>query len=263
MGATGSEGAGKSGGRLERLGVFLFASRNWLFTAGLLGLLAGFRPVLFWHSERADTWMNLFGLGLTLAGQGLRMAVIGYSPVWSGGTRKRVDAEQLLTTGLFAHVRNPLYIGNLLVVVGLAAIHNNPWVYGVGVPLTLLGYSAIVAAEEGYLLRRFGPDYGAYCRQVPRWVPRLRGLTQSLAGISFDGRRVVLQEYGSVYIALALPLALMLYEHLSGVYGPVSRGEVGVIAGLLAAATLAWGYLRRVKLREVARRKQAKLAEAT
>ena len=149
------------GGRpsfLERVGAVFFAWRNWLFTAGLLGLLILFRPVPLGGSRTADLLMDLFGFVVTLAGQMIRIGVIGYSPIRSGGTRKKVAADSLLTTGLLAHVRNPLYVGNILVMAGLVLIHNNPWVYLLGLPATLFAYTAIVAGEEAFLAGRFGEE---------------------------------------------------------------------------------------------------------
>jgi protein-S-isoprenylcysteine O-methyltransferase Ste14 len=242
---------------LERIGAFLFAWRNWVFTAGLLALLAGFRPVPLFGSREADLWLDLFGFALSVAGQGIRIAVIGYSAIESGGQKKKVTAQRLVTCGLLSHVRNPLYLANLLVVAGLAVIHNNPWVYAVAIPVTVFGYVAIVAAEEAHLSGRFGKEYAEYCRRVPRWVPNLRGLHRSLAGIPFESRRVILQEYGSIYIAVALPLLLMLYQQLPGPGSSPERVRLWVLVALFVLATAAWAWLRRVKVHEVARRRAA------
>jgi protein-S-isoprenylcysteine O-methyltransferase Ste14 len=241
---------------LERIGTFFFAWRNWVFTGGLIALLVGFRPVPLFDSPVADLWLDVLGFCLALGGQGIRMAVIGYAPIKSGGSRKKVAAEELVTNGLLNHVRNPLYVGNIMVMVGLVAIHGNPWVCVLGVAVTVFGYCAIVAAEEAFLSRQFGAEYAEYCRRVPRWIPRLRGLRQSLASLEFHRRRVILQEYGSVYIAVAMPLALMIYEQLIDADPPQTEVELWVLVGLWVLATTTWMYFRRVKLAEVARRKQ-------
>ena len=65
------------------------------------------------------------------------------------------------------------------------------------IPAYLFVCVAIVAAEERYLRDRFGADFEAYCRDVPRWLPRLSGLRSTLADHSFNWRRVVLKEYGT------------------------------------------------------------------
>jgi len=250
------ERPGTSSGWFERFGAFLFAWRNWVFTGGLLAFLVGFRPAPFLGSWSADLWLNLAGIGMTLLGQGIRVLVIGYAPIMSGGSRKRVAAEALVTTGLLGHVRNPLYVGNLLILFGLTLIHNSPWLYLLLLPAATFGYVAIVAAEEAWLERRFGEAYREYCRGVPRWLPRLSGLSQSLKGRAFDGRRVLLQEYGSLWIAIAFPAGLMLLE---GWREPSLQGpRTNTVWGVLVAVTAAWLWLRRLKLLAVARRKAAR-----
>lgn len=239
---------------LERIGSFFFAWRNLVFSVGLILVLAVFEPVPFRGQWRQDVWLDALGLGITLLGQVIRVLVIGYTPIRSGGAKKKVAAEALHTTGLLNHVRNPLYVGNVLVTTGLALIHNNPYVYALVIPLTLFAYVAIVAAEEAFLTRRFGDSYRDYCRRVPRWLPNLRGLGASLREAQFDRRRVMRQEYGSLWIALAFPLALMLYERWGEPTAPNPALWQGTLAFLLALTTAAWAYLYLQKRAEVARR---------
>lgn len=240
---------------MNRLGTFLFAWRNWLFTIGLLGLLVLCPPIPFLGSRRADLWMNVLGFATTLAGQCIRTFVIGQTRIASGGSRKRVDAERLITTGLLAHVRNPLYIGNLLVVAGLVIIHDNPWLYLLLLPAAFLGYQAIISSEEEFLAQRFGAEYREYCSRVRRWLPNLRGLRASLQQTRIDWRRVMLQEYGSIYLALALPLALLIYERLLEAPSPSRQTGLTILYALMLLVTVAWAWLRRIKLAEVARRR--------
>jgi protein-S-isoprenylcysteine O-methyltransferase Ste14 len=239
---------------LERIGSFFFAWRNWVFSVGLIMVLAVFEPVPFQGEWHRDVWLDGLGLGVTLLGQVIRILVIGYTPIRSGGAKKKVAAEALHTSGLLNHVRNPLYVGNILVTTGLALIHNHPYVYALILPLTLFAYVAIVAAEEAFLTRRFGDSYREYCRRVPRWFPQLHGLGASLREARFDRRRVMRQEYGSLWIALAFPLALMLYERWGEPGAPNPALWQGTLSFLLALTTAAWAYLYFQKKAEVARR---------
>jgi len=239
---------------LERIGSFFFAWRNWVFSVALIVVLAVFEPVPFRGEWGQDLWLDALGLGVTLFGQAIRILVIGYTPIRSGGARKKVAAEALHTTGLLNHVRNPLYVGNLLVTTGLALIHNHPYVYAVILPFTLFAYVAIVAAEEAFLRRQFGAAYREYCRRVPRWLPRLRGMVRSLRQAQFDGRRVMRQEYGSLWIALAFPLGLMLYERWGEPGAPNPALWQGTLSLLLLLTTAAWAYLYLQKRADVARR---------
>lgn len=238
---------------LARVGEFFFAWRNWVFTATLLGLLFGIRPALFLGSQSADYWLDLAGILVALAGQGIRLVVIGFTPIQSGGSRKRIDAKRLITEGALSHCRNPLYVGNILVVVGFALVHNHPLLYLVGISLTLFGYSAIVASEEAFLTGRFGDEYREYCRRVSRWIPKLQGLKATFSGMRFEGKRALFQEYGSIYLAVAIPLALVIYEQVASGY-PANHPGVLTAGALLAVLTVAWAAVRRMKLADIARR---------
>jgi protein-S-isoprenylcysteine O-methyltransferase Ste14 len=206
-----------------------------------------FRPRYPWGSERLDALLDTLGLVVALTGQVLRAAVIGYVYVVRGGKNRRVYAEELVTEGFFAHSRNPLYLGNLFVLLGLFLIHGNRWVLALGVPFFLLGYTAIVAAEEAYLRDKFGDAYAAYVRDVPRWLPRLRGLRRSLGGMRFNWRRVVLKEYGSTYAWTAGAIVLMAADTLA--YHPyhARAAHLTFLWVCLALLTIAWGTARYLK----------------
>jgi protein-S-isoprenylcysteine O-methyltransferase Ste14 len=226
----------------------MFRWRNTIFPVVLLALFFAFRPVWPGGSERGDNLLDLAGVLVALAGQALRVVVIGYKYIVRGGKHQRVYAEDLVTSGFFAHARNPLYLGNLLVLLGLFLVHNSPWVYAIGVPFFLTGYIAIVAAEEDFLRNKFGAAYDAYCRDVPRWIPRLAGLSQSLAGMSFNWRRVILKEYGSTYAWLGGALVLMVADTLRYREYAERAGYLNALWGAAAAATVLYATARWLKL---------------
>ena len=103
-------------------GDFFFRHRNTLFPLVLAALCVVFPPRLAGGSLEFDRWLDLAGLAVVLAGQALRAAVIGFAYIKRGGRNKRVHAASLVTTGLFGVCRNPLYLGNLLIVGSIANI---------------------------------------------------------------------------------------------------------------------------------------------
>lgn len=235
---------------LVRYGNWLFRTRDAVFPVVLLGLFVATRPVWPGGSERADDALDLAGCGVALLGQGLRAATVGYAYIIRGGKDRKVYAEGLVTRGFFNHVRNPLYVGNVLILLGLLVIWNAPLAYLVGVPFFLVGYVAIVAAEEAFLRRKFGAEYDAYARRVPRWLPRpgaLRGFRASMDGMAFNGRRVVLKEYGSAAYWAAGAFALMLADSLRyRAWGDRPAYHLALAAGVAAVAVL-WRYARHLK----------------
>src|SRR5690625_1233205 len=110
-----------------RYGNFLFKYRNIIFPLVLCALLFGFYPVQPLGNTDWSVGMNLLGFLISLTGEGIRVAVIGLAYIKRGGVNKRVHADTLVVEGIFAHCRNPLYLGNLLILLGLFIIHNNPW----------------------------------------------------------------------------------------------------------------------------------------
>jgi protein-S-isoprenylcysteine O-methyltransferase Ste14 len=193
-------------------GRFFFRHRNYLFPLVLLGVAVWTPPRRFLESPAADAWFDALGILVCAAGQTVRALVIGLAYVPRGGKDRRVHADELVQEGLFAHSRNPLYVGNLLVYFGLFLILNSKAGWLAGLPFFVLAYAAIVRAEEGFLARRFGPAYEDYRRRVPRFLPRWTGIGATLRARPFDGRRVIRKEYGQAFAWLTAVCALLAQE---------------------------------------------------
>ena len=148
---------------LVATGKFFFKYRDVASPLVFCSLAFGTKPTVLGGSRRLDLMLDGLGIALGLTGQLLRILVIGFAYVKRGGKKKHVYAETLVQEGFFAHCRNPLYLGNLLTVVGLVMIHNGVWLYLVGIAFFLLVYASITAAEEDYLQKKFGRRYEDYC----------------------------------------------------------------------------------------------------
>lgn len=89
------------------------------------------------------------------------------------GTPFPLDAPQrLVTTGPFAVVRNPIIAAEAAVVWGIAFYLSSLGVLLYAVLFMVAGHVAVVYGEEPELRARFGEEFEAYCRRVPRWLPR-------------------------------------------------------------------------------------------
>ncbi|MDH7570069.1 MAG: methyltransferase, partial [Armatimonadota bacterium] len=80
--------------------------------------------------------------------------------------------EQLATTGPYAWVRNPLYLGSLLITLGWGMMSGEPLAAAVLLGSFLLTHLPTIYREERYLRSRFGSEFEEYCRRVPRLFPR-------------------------------------------------------------------------------------------
>ena len=95
-------------------------------------------------------------------------------PAVSTRTRTLGAARDLVTTGPYAHVRNPLYLGNLILSVGVCVVANVYWMIAVLTIGFLIQYTPIIRSEETYLMDVCGDRYRAYCAVVPRLIPHPR-----------------------------------------------------------------------------------------
>jgi len=90
------------------------------------------------------------------------------------GTPIPIDPPtHLLITGLYRYVRNPMYVGALLIVIAEAIYFSYPWLMLYAAGLWAALHTALVVFEEPQLKRRFGADYEHYLMTVPRWIPKL------------------------------------------------------------------------------------------
>jgi protein-S-isoprenylcysteine O-methyltransferase Ste14 len=199
-------------GLLVGYGNFVFRHRNRLFPAVMVGLFLAFPPGRFMDSAAADAWLNGAGLAIALLGQTWRVMIVGLAYIKRGGVDKKVHADTLVTDGIFRHCRNPLYVGNIIVLFGLFVIYNNPWIYLFGGAFFLISYKAIVAAEEGFLKAKFGAAYEDYMQRVNRWLPSLGGLSKTFASMRFNWRRVLIKEYSSWTSWMVAVCGLIAYK---------------------------------------------------
>lgn len=230
-----------------RLGSFFFRYRDLVFPIVFLVLAVSSPPRPFLGSNRADIFLDVVGLLLASAGQGLRILVIGLAYIRRGGKDRQVYASRLVQEGIFAHSRNPLYLGNMAILAGLMLVQNSSWMYAIGIPFFLIAYLAIVAAEERYLREHFGAEFEDYCRRVPRFFLRMQGISRTIASMQFDWPKVVRKEYGTSFAAVSAGILLLLREcAVAGGWHP-SALAWQVLAGVWVLALAAYLVARVLK----------------
>ena len=229
---------------LTAAGNFLFRYRNSLFPiACVLLFLPG--PDPFPDPLQAAA----IGAVVAALGQIVRALTIGLRYVIRGGRGRRVYAEDLVTEGIYSHTRNPMYVGNLLIMIGIA-IASNSWVtIAVAVPLGLFMYASIVAAEEDYLQQRFGAAFSAYCRDVPRWFPRLTGLATTLRSMQFRWRRVLAKEYGTPFGWISVLVLVSLYNLWMSGQWDARQEDIWHLELILLITTVVWAVAFILKRR--------------
>ena len=145
-----------------RIGAVLFRYRGFLPVPFLL-------IPLFVSGEQTRTgW--IVAAAFILVGEMFRLA--GVSAAGTVTRRRSRDVQRLVTYGIFSWMRNPLYVGNLLIWLGFVIGSGVLWFLPVALLLFAIEYSLIVRYEEGVLESIFGQEYVAYKGRTRRWIPR-------------------------------------------------------------------------------------------
>lgn len=227
-------------------GNFVFRYRDYLAPLVVLLIVAFTRPH-GWGVRWLNGVVDVVGVFLALCGQALRALVIGLAYIQRGGKNKRIAGDRLVISGMFAHCRHPLYVGNFLLFTGLMIIWSSPWALVIGVGLVGLTLFAMASAEEAFLARKFGADYVAYCRRVNRFVPNLHGLWRTIRGFDFDWKRVIRKDYGTTFTWMSTALVLIALKHaiLDTPSQALGTATAAAVAWVCVAAL--WGMARWMK----------------
>ncbi len=230
------------------IGNFFFRYRNWIFILFYAALFIPSQPLF--SEERFGAgyyiWPVCLGLLITISGQLIRGATIGLAYIVRGGSQGKPYAEGLVTDGIFNHCRNPLYVGNILMLLGVGILANSLLYIAVIIPAFLFIYQCIVLAEENFLRGKFGEGFNAYCKNVSRWIPRISGIGKTFGSMKFNWRRWILKEYNTQYVWLSgITLILLLkYPMLTG-NNPECRNML--LATILPALLLLYLLVRYLK----------------
>ncbi len=232
-----------------KLGNFFFQYRNLLFIVLYLLLFIPspriFTPQNF--GEQFWLWPVIIGLVITICGQLIRGATIGLAYIIRGGRDKKVYAEELVTSGIFAHCRNPLYVGNILMLLGVGILANSLIYLVIVMPAFLFIYQCIVLAEENFLRSKFGQAFDEYCSRVNRWFPSLSGLATTFKGMTFNAKRWLLKEYNTQFVWLTgiTLILLMGYPQITDENVQLRNLLLMIIIPLLGFEYLFVRYLKK------------------
>lgn len=233
-----------------RIGNFFFKYRNKLFPLIILVLFALQPPSeTLLSSKYLASIKDWVAMLIAISGLALRGLVIGYAYIKRGGMNKQVYAENLVTEGLFGVCRNPLYVGNVLIYVGVFMLHGAPLIMLSGIAAFLFIYQCIVYAEEAYLEEKFGEGYKNYCRDVSRWGINLRRFKASTEGMSFNFGRAIQKDYSTIATTFIMLAVTEIYKQLATSEGDLSSQEVRTLFLLILMIGLWAGFIRFLKKR--------------
>src|ERR1700722_17893 len=152
----------------------LTIGRNFFANRLLFGLIIAFLAAFFIRIHRPwndwPTWRVLSAV-LVLLGLGIRALADGFA---GRHTRtEQIEAPRLSTGGAYSFVRNPIYVGSMVIGLGMVGLLANWTALIPYVAVFAIFYFAVIPAEEQFLRKTFGRQYEEYCQNVPRLLPRL------------------------------------------------------------------------------------------
>jgi protein-S-isoprenylcysteine O-methyltransferase Ste14 len=213
--------------------------------AALLWELWRTRGVAGPGGESVDALLDALGIVVALAGQALRFYTLGQVPEGTSGQGSVLEATTLNTRGPYAHVRNPLYVGNLGIILGLLMIANDPWVYLVGLGFFFGSYFFIIRAEESFLRGIYGAKYDEFCGKVGRWVPRLTPAYDGKLRSDFDVRRALKKEHNPFTAWVSGALILIGWE--AQARGELDSSVLALLVSVEAIVVVSFALIKAYK----------------
>lgn len=134
----------------------------------------GVMAITFYNEMENDFIIWPLGIAIVFIGFLIRLWSTKYIGRRTPSMKKK--GKTLVNTGPYAIVRNPLYIGNIIIVTGLSVLSELIWLTPFVILYFFTLYHFVVLYEEKKLSERWGDEYLAYFNEVPRWIPRLRNL---------------------------------------------------------------------------------------
>jgi protein-S-isoprenylcysteine O-methyltransferase Ste14 len=118
----------------------------------------------------------MIGVGAALVLAGAVLVVLARREFTRHGqpTDPGHPTSTVMTTGVFSISRNPLYLGGVCVLVGIALAANLAWALVLLLPALVICHYVLIAPEERYLTAKFGEEYRRYAASVHRWIGRAR-----------------------------------------------------------------------------------------
>lgn len=228
---------------------------NWLFKhRGILPLIIFLIGLFLFLKNEANPdkgilegtpykiYYNTACLLVSLLGFFIRVYTVGYTPAnTSGRNTDRQVADVLNTKGIYSILRNPLYVGNFFMWLGIAMLTGDLWFIIAFILFYFLYYERIIFTEENYLKSKFGQVYIDWTHRTPIIIPNFKIFVKSQN--EFSWKKVLRQEKNG-FAALFL---IFCFFDIAGelVKEQQDYNEILLVAG--GIAVLIYGILKFLK----------------
>lgn len=175
-------------------------SKIWYRLRGILLVPFYLLPAFIFYGEIEND--------LLICSLGLPIFILGwYLRIWAQTHLhyRLKEKKRLTVTGPYRYVRNPIYIGNTLILAGATVLCELLWFVPIVITACLCTYHLTILYEEKYLSNKYGCEYENYMKIVPRWIPTLKNY--QIRGSYPESRQFIIP---SIFAESHIPLLLIL-----------------------------------------------------
>ncbi len=202
---------------LAAQGAFLFRWRSFIPLLLLVPALMAFSDAVVFeekYGEFIEETMVMIGLVISLTGLAVRWMTVGFVPgSTSGRNTKEQRADHLNTDGMYSIVKNPLYLGNYFAILGVLVSVKVWWLVLIGSLAYWLYIERVIAAEEKFLIEKYGRIYNEWAEKTPIFLPDLRLWRKPAMG--FSCKTVLKREYNGL---MGVACAFFVSEYMIDVW---------------------------------------------
>lgn len=192
---------------IVQFGNWIFHVRNFLFPFFYIALFIPSQKVF--HDQVIADLLGFLAIG---AGILIRSITIGLVYIVRGGKNRQIYADNLVTGGIYSVCRNPMYLGNILLLLGFGILANSLLFLILFFPLFVFFYYSIIKAEEAFLYNKFGQQFEIYRTSVNALLPDFRRIKNAFGGQEFNWKKVLKKEYNSLFIYFTGILLIFYYQ---------------------------------------------------
>ncbi len=198
-----------------KIGDVLFKYRSFTPIPLIIIVLVFFKPGNY--GDIANILITLAGILISIIGELIRIMSVGFSYFGTSGRENYLRAENLNISGIYSIVRNPLYIGNVLMFSGLLIVYLNIYALGLFVFFLLIQYHFIIKSEENYLKGMYKDEYANYCKNTKSIFPKFSKFVKP--ELYFNLKKIIFKENDSIFnMAIMFIILLALREKAFSIY---------------------------------------------
>jgi len=200
---------------LEKQGAWLFKWRSYLpllfIPVFVIALKNSELIERIFGDKIGDLWESIAVI-VSFLGFAIRCFTAGYVPRGTSGRNTQWQAAEMLnTTGMYSIVRNPLYLGNFVIIFGITLFIQVWWLALIVWVGFWLYYERIIFTEEEFLRRKFGNEFTVWAQKTPMVVPHFKNWHKP--DLSFSFKTVLRREFSSYFAIVAAYFFLEMAEN--------------------------------------------------